>query len=71
MLFAQAMLGLEADARQERIRIKPSLPDWVNIVRVRNLRVGSKRVELIIEKRDGRHDVAITGGDTGVALEIS
>jgi glycogen debranching enzyme len=71
ILFAQAMLGLEADAHQERLRIRPSLPDWLNTMRVSNLRIGNKRVELIVEKRDGRHDVAITGGDTGVSLEIS
>jgi glycogen debranching enzyme len=68
-------LGLEADALDGRLRVhRPSLPSWLNRVRVENLRVGSSRVDLTFE-RAGAGQVALTEaqieGDLEVVLAIS
>jgi glycogen debranching enzyme len=53
-LLLQAMLGITADAPLGALRIeRPSLPDWLDRIRLEHLRVGSASVTLEF-KRDGR-----------------
>jgi glycogen debranching enzyme len=68
-------LGLEPDALEGRLRVhRPSLPAWLNRVRVDDLRVGSSRVGLTFE-RTSEGQVALTDaridGDLEVVLAIS
>jgi glycogen debranching enzyme len=53
-LLLQAMLGISADAPSRALRIeRPSLPDWLERIRIERLRVGEATVTLEF-KRDGR-----------------
>jgi glycogen debranching enzyme len=59
-LVAQAILGLCPDAPNGHLRIvRPTLPDWLRYVRVRDLRVGDGAVDLYYERRSGRTSVSI------------
>jgi glycogen debranching enzyme len=50
----QAILGLDADAPHERLRVDPALPAWLPDVMLRGLRVGRARVDLRFW-REGEH----------------
>ena len=71
-LILQAMLGVSARADENLLTVnKPHLPDWLNTVELRNLRVGDSRIRLMF-RREG----AITGfslldreGDVRVIME--
>jgi hypothetical protein len=39
--------------------VRPTLPDWLRYVRVRDLRVGDGAVDLYYERRSGRTSVSI------------
>jgi hypothetical protein len=66
------MLGISARADDNLLTVnKPHLPDWLNTVELRNLRVGESRIRLMF-RREG----AITGfslldreGDVRVIME--
>jgi cellobiose phosphorylase len=66
----QTMLGLQTDAHEGRVRISPRLPEWMGSVRVSNLRVGNKRMDLRVERRDGREQAFLDGEGSGITLEI-
>ena len=54
------MLGLEPDARQNRLTFRnPVLPEWLPWVEVRGLRLGGSRL-----------DVVVTRGREGAAVEV-
>jgi glycogen debranching enzyme len=54
------MLGLEPDARQNRLTFRnPVLPEWMTWVEVRGLRLGRSRL-----------DVVVTRGREGAAVEV-
>ena len=71
-LILQALLGISARADENRLTVnKPQLPDWLNWVELRNLRVGNSRISLLF-RREG----TITGfslidrdGDIRVVME--
>jgi glycogen debranching enzyme len=71
-LMLQAILGLSARAHENMLTInKPHLPPWLNVVELRNLRVGRSTTSLIF-RREGE----ITGfsllerkGDVRVVME--
>lgn len=46
LLILQSMLGLEARALDNTLRVAPQLPDWLKWVEVRNLRIGERRVHM-------------------------
>lgn len=46
LLILQSILGLEARALENTLRVAPHLPPWLGYVEVRNLRVGERRVHL-------------------------
>jgi glycogen debranching enzyme len=71
-LMLQAILGLSARAQENMLTInKPHLPPWLNVVELRNLRVGRSTTSLVF-RREGE----ITGfsllerkGDVRVVME--
>jgi glycogen debranching enzyme len=71
-LMLQAILGLSARAHENMLTInKPHLPPWLNVVELRNLRVGQSTTSLVF-RREGE----ITGfsllerkGDVRVVME--
>jgi glycogen debranching enzyme len=70
-LLLQATLGLSVQgARSQVLFSYPTLPEFLPTVEIRNLRVGSGTVDLIVERHDG--DVAIRvlrrEGDVGIVV---
>lgn len=70
ILMLQALLGLQVDAHQNRVRISPKLPEWLSSLRLSNLRVGQKRVDLLVERHGGQDHAYLSGGDSGIVLEL-
>jgi glycogen debranching enzyme len=62
LMIMQALLGLHAEAPGSVLRVvNPNLPDWLEIARVRNLRVGDGRVSLTFTRRGRETDVNVDG----------
>ncbi len=50
----QACINLQADARNQILRIiDPALPDWLNLLIVRNMRVGKATLDLAVHNQNG------------------
>jgi glycogen debranching enzyme len=67
-----SILGLEPDAFGRTLRIRrPHLPDWLDWVRLRRLRVGEAEADLYYQRSDQRTLVAVTRkrGDLLVSVE--
>jgi len=65
------LLGLEADAPAQSLRVRPALPDWLPEIRLERLSVGDATVDLAVARRpDGTHalDVAECHGRLDVQL---
>jgi glycogen debranching enzyme len=60
-----ALLGLEPDAANKRLVLRPALPDWLDEIELRNLRVGDASIDLrvtcagvSVENQSGDLDVS-------------
>jgi glycogen debranching enzyme len=68
-MLLQALLGLEADALEGVVRLKPVLPNWLGRVSFRKLRVAGTRIDFDVI-REG-HRVLVEVGDAGgLRIEI-
>jgi glycogen debranching enzyme len=56
----QTLLGLEVEAESNRLSLRPMLPDWLQRVEVRRLRVGGRRVDFEVFREAGRMRVDVT-----------
>lgn len=71
-LIMQAVLGLHANAPENRLRIvKPHLPEWLNSVSVRRLRVGDGEVSLQYRRDGDRTLVEVIEATGGIDVMIS
>ncbi len=71
-LITQAILGLKAEAADRRLRvINPRLPNWLNSVQVRGLRVGSGHVTLQYRRDGGATRVEVQKATGGVDVVMS
>ncbi len=52
-VIIETLLGLRADAGQNQIVFDPWLPGWLSEVEVRGLRVGGRRIDVVVS---GHHD---------------
>jgi hypothetical protein len=59
------MLGLEPDAANKHLRLRPALPTWLDEIELTNLRVGDASINLRVT-RDG-----VSVKDRSGALDIS
>ena len=59
-LIVQSLLGLRVDALNERIVLRPTLPQDVNVLRVHNLRIGKHRVDFEVKRDNGTTRVDVT-----------
>jgi glycogen debranching enzyme len=57
------MLGLQPDANERRLELRPALPEWLPDLSVTNLRVGDATVNLAVSRADDRFDVEVTPGE--------
>ncbi len=69
LALVQSMLGLEPDAAAGVLRLRPHLPDGVELLSLRGLRVGGATVDLRVT-RDGV-DAAVREGTLQVLVERS
>lgn len=49
-LLIQSMVGLKVNGGAKFIEVSPHLPDWLNQLRLSNLRVGDARLDLLFER---------------------
>jgi hypothetical protein len=64
----QALLGLQPRGGR-RLALAPSLPEWLDWVRLDDLRVGDGRASMRVARRGDQWDVDVTDGDVEVELE--
>jgi glycogen debranching enzyme len=65
------LLGLEADAPANRLRVSPSLPEWMPVVTVRQLRVGSHSIALRVARlRNGEHELDVLSDPGGLEIDF-
>jgi glycogen debranching enzyme len=53
ILFIQTMLGLYPDAPNNVLYVKPTLPDWLKLVTVKNMVVGGERISIEFRRVNG------------------
>lgn len=71
-LILQSMLGLNPDAQNRLLRVeKPFLPPWLGQVKLRGLRVGDARLNLLFRQEDEAtvFSVLEKEGDIRVVME--
>lgn len=72
LVFLQVFLGLDPDAPEGIIRLRPALPDGMNRLSVRQLRIGAGTLSLTITRRDGDAvpEVEVEHNSTGCELRV-
>jgi glycogen debranching enzyme len=69
-LMIQTLLGLRADASRLQLQLRPLLPEWLNRISIRRLRVADTRVDFEVSRENGRTRVEIwDSGGLEVAVE--
>ena len=67
----QACLGLEIDAASSTVILRrPRLPDFLDWLTVRNLRVGASRLDLMFRRHDGSVAVNLLSRDGDAEVEV-
>lgn len=54
VMFMQTMLGLYPDAPNNVLYVKPTLPDWLHLVTVKNMIVGGEKISIEFKQVNGR-----------------
>ncbi|HLU38714.1 MAG TPA: amylo-alpha-1,6-glucosidase, partial [Planctomycetota bacterium] len=67
----QSILGLELDAVRGVVRLdRPTLPPWLETVRIEGLRLRDRRFDLALSRRGGRVEASISGSSDDLAFEF-
>jgi glycogen debranching enzyme len=65
------LLGLEADAHARVLRVHPALPEWMDEVTLRQLRVGGSTIDLRVARRaDGGHVIDVLSDSQGLQVDL-
>jgi glycogen debranching enzyme len=65
------LLGLEADAPAKRLRVRPALPEWMPVVTVRQLRVGSRSIDARVARlANGEHELDVLSDPGGIEIDF-
>jgi glycogen debranching enzyme len=67
-MLLQALLGLEVDAFEGIVRLRPVLPNWLGRVSLRKLRVAGRQVDIDVV-REGHHLLVHVLEDGGLRIE--
>jgi glycogen debranching enzyme len=67
-MLLQVLLGLEGDAYERILRLRPTLPPWLNRVCYRNLRVAGTQVDFEIIRDGDRLTVQNIAGDLPIVI---
>jgi len=59
-LLIQAMLNIEPDAQSNKLRIlNPAIPDWLNSLKIKNIRIGNSFLDLEFNKSNSGLVIAV------------
>ncbi len=61
--FIQSLIGFEPDLPRQRLRLDPHLPEWLPDLRINDLRLGDRRIDLRFWREDGVTRVEVAKGD--------
>jgi glycogen debranching enzyme len=67
-MLLQALLGLEADAQLGVVRLRPSLPEWLGRISIRELRVADRQIDFDVVREGHRLRVDVLD-DGGLKVE--
>jgi len=56
-VIVETLLGLRADAHRNQVVLAPWLPSWLSEIEVRGLRVGGRRIDVVVSGY--RDDVSV------------
>lgn len=72
LVFLQVFLGLDPDVPGGVIRLKPALPEGMNRLTVRGMRIGSGRLSLTVTRRSGETipHIEVEHNSTGCELRV-
>jgi glycogen debranching enzyme len=68
-MLLQAMLGLEADAFERVVRLRPELPSWLGRISIRKMRVANSQIDLDVI-REGHRLIVDVIDDGGLRIEV-
>jgi glycogen debranching enzyme len=69
LVFIQTILGLFPDAINEVIRISPELPEDVNELTVRSIKIGNGHLSVGVHKEDGKSILTVHENTTGYRIQ--
>jgi glycogen debranching enzyme len=67
-LLVRAMLGLQVEIGSRGVSIAPALPDWLNVIAIRDLRVQGCHGSLVVRRSGHEYDVRAEGIPVGVRV---
>jgi glycogen debranching enzyme len=66
-----AALGLQFDAQSGRVRfVRPRLPEFLDEVEIRNLRIGAGALDVLLRRRDSSVGVTVLRRSGSVSVEV-
>ncbi|HUY06799.1 MAG TPA: glycogen debranching N-terminal domain-containing protein [Acidimicrobiales bacterium] len=69
--LVSTLLGLDPDAQDGAVRLRPTLPAWMDEVTLRQLRIGESSLDLQISQRpDGEHELKVLSNEDGLLVEM-
>jgi hypothetical protein len=70
-LFFQASLGIQVDGIRNQVKlVRPTLPDFLNEIRIVNLRVGDSSVDLDLVRQSDGIGVTVKNARNGPAVVL-
>jgi glycogen debranching enzyme len=69
ILFIQTMLGLYPDAPNNVLYVKPELPEWLNLITIKNMVVGSEKVSIEFKRVNGITTFDVIGKTGTIRVE--
>jgi glycogen debranching enzyme len=58
IFFIPTMLGLQVDAVQRRVTLRPHFPDWLNEIRLKGLLADNQKLTFCVRRRAGQSRIA-------------
>jgi glycogen debranching enzyme len=71
LVFVPAMLGLRLDYPSRRLTLRPILPEGMNELSVRHMRLGSGSLDIRVTRRNGRFEYEVMSNTTGWTIDDS
>ncbi len=70
LMLVDALLGLQPDAEHQRLTLdRPTLPDWLQSMEIRGLRLGEKQLHVKLV-RTGNQTKVVTEAENEIALHV-